>query len=192
MYAPNHSEEAGPTSGRGLSRRTLLRGGVLSVAGLVATQRLDALSRVQSLFSGDTTRDGTSAVPAAAYVRRWGLAPAGPCETLGDSECRTGVPTGLRTTIGGLSVPGLGIPLGGVGAGVVPLQPVRDIRTLEHGRLAVVELLGDAHAPPSGVPHPRGTSTARREARPSRPSRPRTTTSRRSATSAACFRRGTS
>ncbi|XVQ09394.1 GH116 family glycosyl-hydrolase [Spirillospora sp. CA-255316] len=53
----------------------------------------------------------------AAYVRDWGLAPDGPCEAAADSECRTGEPTGLRGRAGGMSVPGLGIPLGGVGAG---------------------------------------------------------------------------
>ncbi|MDT3446598.1 MULTISPECIES: GH116 family glycosyl-hydrolase [unclassified Pseudofrankia] len=56
-------------------------------------------------------------MPEAAYVRDWGLAGGGPCGAIGDQECATGAPTGLQTLIGGLSVPGLGIPLGGVGAG---------------------------------------------------------------------------
>lgn len=56
-------------------------------------------------------------VPDAAYFRQWGLTGPGPCGPIGDPECSTGVDSGLRTLIGGLSVPGLGIPLGGVGAG---------------------------------------------------------------------------
>ncbi|MEX5637270.1 hypothetical protein [Parafrankia sp. FMc2] len=55
-------------------------------------------------------------MPEAAYVRDRGLAGAGPCATIGDHECATGEPTGLQTLIGGLGVPGLGIPLGGVGS----------------------------------------------------------------------------
>jgi non-lysosomal glucosylceramidase len=103
--------------GGAFPRRRFLRGAALSAAGLVAAGELGGLPRFASILRGDAVPPKTWSVPEAAYVRAWGLAGAGPCSAIGDQECATGVPTGLRNLAGGLSVPGLGIPLGGVGAG---------------------------------------------------------------------------
>jgi uncharacterized protein (DUF608 family) len=57
-------------------------------------------------------------IPEAAYIRSLGNVPPGPCHPIQDQQCKTGIPTpGYREMGGGLSVPGLGIPLGGIGAG---------------------------------------------------------------------------
>jgi uncharacterized protein (DUF608 family) len=56
--------------------------------------------------------------PEAAYVRTLGAVSDGYCNVFGDQQCRTGIPTPhLREAGAGLAVPGLGLPLGGVGAG---------------------------------------------------------------------------
>lgn len=57
-------------------------------------------------------------IPAAAYVRALGDVSTGYCPELGDHQCRTGEPVpGLRDAGAGLAVPGLGLPVGGIGAG---------------------------------------------------------------------------
>lgn len=102
----------------GLPRRAFL-GSAVSVAGLCAAGDLGALPSLTSTPATHASplTGARARGPAATYVRTWGLAPDGPCETAADSECRTGRPTGLRGRAGGMSVPGLGVPLGGVGAG---------------------------------------------------------------------------
>lgn len=57
-------------------------------------------------------------IPEAAYVRKLGNVPVGVCSPLGDQQCKTGKPTPMYRLAGaGLSVPGLGLPLGGIGGG---------------------------------------------------------------------------
>jgi non-lysosomal glucosylceramidase len=116
-YFDNFAFDEVLRKGEALSRRTFVRGGALSVAGLLGASQLGAFSRIASTPNAYAAIPSTWTVPQAAYVRDWGLAGAGPCSPIGDSECATGVPTGLQNLAGGLSVPGLGIPLGGVGAG---------------------------------------------------------------------------
>ena len=120
MTSQDISGGDGPQPAKTWPRRAFLGAGALSVAGLVTANELGGFSRAASFLSDAAFAAAPPKawnVPEAAYLRKWGLAPPGPCESLGDSECRTGVTTGLRNQIGGLSVPGLGIPLGGVGAG---------------------------------------------------------------------------
>ena len=63
-------------------------------------------------------RPAAHEVPEAAHVRPLGAVPPGYCNALGDQQCRTGTPTPrLRDAGAGLSVPGLGLPLGGIGGG---------------------------------------------------------------------------
>ena len=137
-------DEARPiiANGSRVGRRSFLLGAVASAAGLVAacdtdggtssttsTPPTDGSPSTPSNTVGPSSSTtiapttstappvSTFSAPEAAYVRQWGLTGAGPCSPIGDQECATGQETGLRTLIGGLSVPGLGIPLGGVGAG---------------------------------------------------------------------------
>ncbi|MFD3308635.1 GH116 family glycosyl-hydrolase [Streptomyces sp. NPDC058656] len=117
MSSPDNSHQVTAPDGEGLPRRAFIRGGALSVAALVAAGELGGVPPFDSAPTAHASPLNAARVPQAAYVRTWGLAPDGPCETAADSECRTGQPTGLRGRAGGMSVPGLGIPLGGVGAG---------------------------------------------------------------------------
>jgi uncharacterized protein (DUF608 family) len=101
----------------GVARRSFVLG-ALSTSGmaLLGSSALAARpGRVRSFAAG-----GASAhvVPEAAYVRKLGAVPTGYCNTLGDQQCRTGKPTPMLRDYGaGLAVPGLGLPLGGVGGG---------------------------------------------------------------------------
>lgn len=110
--------------GAPFGRRAFILGSAATMVGLVAGCDDGGTSGTTPTTGSDvpSTTSGTSpantwTVPEAAYVRQWGLTGPGPCPAVGDPECSTGVESGLRTLIGGLSVPGLGIPLGGVGAG---------------------------------------------------------------------------
>ncbi|WP_329348989.1 MULTISPECIES: GH116 family glycosyl-hydrolase [unclassified Streptomyces] len=115
MSSPDNSHQD-PTP-EALPRRAFIRGGALSVAALVAAGELGGFQALASVPTTHASPLNAARVPEAAYVRAWGLAPDGPCEAAADPECHTGQPTGLRGLAGGMSVPGLGIPLGGVGAG---------------------------------------------------------------------------
>jgi uncharacterized protein (DUF608 family) len=117
MRSRDNSEKITTRDGEAFPRRAFIRKGALSAAGLVAAGELAGFPRIASILSAAAVPSNPWKVPEAAYVRDWGLAGAGPCSAIGDQECATGVPTGLRNLAGGLSVPGLGIPLGGVGAG---------------------------------------------------------------------------
>lgn len=115
MEPQDKSERNTTREGGGFPRRAFLRGGALSVAGLVAAGEFGGFPALAPTAHASPLNAVTG--PEAAYIRTWGLAPDGPCEAAADSECRTGQPSGLRGFAGGMSVPGLGIPLGGVGAG---------------------------------------------------------------------------
>lgn len=117
MEPQDRSEPNTTREGGGLPRRAFLRGGALSVAGLVAAGEFGGFPALAPTPTAHASPLNAVTGPEAAYVRTWGSAPDGPCETAADSECRTGQPSGLRGFAGGMSVPGLGIPLGGVGAG---------------------------------------------------------------------------
>src|SRR5687767_11942081 len=99
------------------TRRKFIRSSAFSAAGLFLSGKLSAIPGIGSILNNDPGPLNSWKVPKAAYVRKWGLAGPGPCSPIADSECSTGKPTGLQNYAGGMSVPGLGIPLGGVGAG---------------------------------------------------------------------------
>ncbi|WP_436789644.1 GH116 family glycosyl-hydrolase [Yinghuangia sp. YIM S10712] len=106
--------------GASVDRRTFVRGAVATAvaAGLVGCGTDDLTT--SSGGGGSYPGAGHSAhlAPEASYVRALGAVPEGVCNTVADQQCRTGVPTpGLRAVGAGVSVPGLGLPLGGIGAG---------------------------------------------------------------------------
>src|ERR1700730_8005775 len=102
------------------TRRTFVQG-ALSAAGaaMIGDFPLSGCS-VSSAAARVSSASGVLGhlVPEAAYVRPFGAVPSGVCNTLGDQQCRTGQPSPrLRNAGAGLSVPGLGLPLGGIGGG---------------------------------------------------------------------------
>ena len=109
------------TAGVSIRRRAFVRAAV-ATTGAAIIGDLGAFAA-----SGDGSPQGGASsahpptghpVPEAAYVRTFGAVPPGTCNPFGDQQCKTGIPTpGYRNAGAGLSVPGLGIPLGGVGAG---------------------------------------------------------------------------
>lgn len=99
------------------TRRNFIRNSAWSTAGLFLAGKLNAFPGIASIMSNNVELKNSWKIPEAAYVRNWGLTGNGPCSPIGDSECSTGKPTGLQNYAGGMSVPGLGIPLGGIGAG---------------------------------------------------------------------------
>ncbi|ABW13810.1 protein of unknown function DUF608 [Parafrankia sp. EAN1pec] len=108
-------ELSGAHRGGGVSRRTFVRG-TAAAAGLAAFG--GALAACTGSEPAAAVKPAVHPVPKAAYVRKLGAVPAGSCNALGDQQCRTGVPNPVFRSVGaGLSVPGLGLPLGGVGGG---------------------------------------------------------------------------
>ena len=117
-YPPENA--ANPCEPR-IARRTMLQGG-LAIAGaalispenLIAAARGKGFADRQHLFDPDF---GMGTVREAAYTRPLGMVPEGLCNA-SVPECSNGIPNPqFRALAGGLSVPGLGIPLGGIGAG---------------------------------------------------------------------------
>ncbi|WP_395395955.1 GH116 family glycosyl-hydrolase (plasmid) [Novosphingobium sp. BL-8A] len=95
---------------------------LMSVASSVPFVNLGLLGGCVSRVADGSMPDGAhrieGGIPEAAYVRPLGDVAKGYCPQLGDQQCRTGKPTpGLRDAGAGLAVPGLGLPVGGIGAG---------------------------------------------------------------------------
>jgi non-lysosomal glucosylceramidase len=151
------NESDGITTGVSFRRRDFVRGAVatagFAVVGgaLTGCRTVSARGRVSS-----AAQPPVHLVPEAAYVRILGAVPPGTCTPIGDQQCATGIPTpGLRSAGAGLSVPGLGLPLGGIGGGSFMLnqcgtfgpwnmggQPTTqfwEMRTLEQAALHVRE-----------------------------------------------------
>ncbi|MBL7549580.1 hypothetical protein I6A60_17100 [Frankia sp. AgB1.9] len=102
-----------------MTRRSFVGRGVYGAAALAAA------GGGLSLLSCDRERKVPPApssweIPEAAFVRTFGEAPGGICSAIDDQQCAGGPESDLTRGFAagnGLSVPGLGIPLGGVGAG---------------------------------------------------------------------------
>jgi non-lysosomal glucosylceramidase len=97
---------------------------------LVTTALLSGALTLASCSSGGSSSSSTTAsaaslasssfaFPAAAVVRPLGEIPKGTCNPQGSQVCNGEAPGGGDIQKGGypLSVPGLGVPVGGVGAG---------------------------------------------------------------------------
>ena len=103
------------TTTTGMTRRSFVRAAVSASIAIIGSAR-----KVWSSGAGRAVSPASTGfkVPEAAYVRSLGAVPLGTCSSLGDQQCKTGIPIpGFRELAGGLQVPGLGIPLGGIGAG---------------------------------------------------------------------------
>ncbi|WP_295631380.1 hypothetical protein [Novosphingobium sp.] len=106
-----------------LNRRTFVRGAV-AAAGVGMMADLTGCGSGDSSTAVPVTNPvavptaiqaTTYAIPDSAFVRTLGAVPEGICNTL---TCNAGVGIpGLKGAGAGLSVPGLGLPLGGVGGG---------------------------------------------------------------------------
>ncbi|MFD7003897.1 hypothetical protein ACFWA5_48655 [Streptomyces mirabilis] len=97
MSSRDNSSQVTTPDGEAFPRRAFIRGGALSVAGLVAAGEFGGFPRTSSIPSAYAAEPANAwRVPEAAYVRDWGVTGAGPCSAIGDQECATGVPTGLQ------------------------------------------------------------------------------------------------
>lgn len=115
---PSRPDAAAQFIGEGLARRTVL-GGALGAAGAAFAWpgSLTAAESEQPGLAAGAAGPHAWAAPDAAYTRPLGVVPNGLCNP-NVPECATGIPNPqFRALAGGLSVPGLGIPLGGFGAG---------------------------------------------------------------------------
>lgn len=112
--------------GAPIDRRAFVRGtatvaGAASIGSLLTSCGLGGSSgdgAAGSSLAWPPGKQLAQVAPEAAYTRIFGAVPAGVCNSLADQQCRTGVPSpGLRGAGAGVSTPGLGLPLGGIGAG---------------------------------------------------------------------------
>jgi uncharacterized protein (DUF608 family) len=100
-------------------RLALVTTALLSAALLLASCSSGGSSSPSTTASGAGSTADAFAFPAAAVVRPLGEIPKGTCNPQGSQVCNGEAPGGNDIEKGGypLSVPGLGVPVGGVGAG---------------------------------------------------------------------------